>query len=943
MHTLPCVQKLGAFSLSAKNSKQSLQNSRHNHAMPRSAKATADKAPADKTASAPAKSAPQKALEKLGLVRPIDLALHIPMRYEDETQITPLKDCRDGDTAQIEGEVTSCEVVIRGRRQLVVMLDDGTDVCSLRFLHFYPSQLKQLAVGQRIRARGELRGGMFGWSMLHPACKSAGGVLPSALTPVYSTVAALPQNYLRKTVLSGLDQAGRSGALQETIPEVFLKQTASMSGWTLQQSLSFLHYPAPDVSLAQLEDRSHPAWQRLKLEELLAQQLSQLESKRERDALRAPRLVSRVAATNSRTASATEPADAAVARTALLRDNSSAVHSGASITVASSTASLRDRLLAAIPFQLTAAQQRVCAEIAQDIARDVPMHRLLQGDVGSGKTVVAALAAAVCIDAGYQCALMAPTEILAEQHFSKLISWLEPLGITVARLSGSQKTKERRAMLALIASGEAALVVGTHAVIQEKVQFHKLALAIIDEQHRFGVKQRLALREKMQAGVDANPDVDTDMVLPPLPLGEGGGEGSQRMVKQGFENIKNKENGQLVHVNTAQAAINNVVNSAVQSPTAIAPAQIHKAQTSAANTNAAQHTHSSTFPHSAVPQQEPHLLMMTATPIPRTLAMSYYADLDVSTIDELPPGRTPIITKVISDARRDEVVQRIRAQIEAGRQVYWVCPLIEESEAIDLTNATETHAELSAALQGTAPSPASMAPAPHTAAQSVDASSATSRQASAATAMQAKSSQINPASPSVSLSSNTGANPEYVPIQVGLLHSRMPPADKKAVMAQFTSGHMQVLVSTTVIEVGVDVPNASLMVIEHAERFGLSQLHQLRGRVGRGAAASACVLMYATGESGKLGETARARLKAMADTNDGFEIAKQDLEIRGPGEFLGARQSGAALLRFADLTTDAQLLQTARQLAPRMLDQHKELAEKHIARWLCGRVDYLKA
>jgi ATP-dependent DNA helicase RecG len=294
---------------------------------------------------------------------------------------------------------------------------------------------------------------------------------------------------------------------------------------------------------------------------------------------------------------------------------------------------------------------------------------------------------------------------------------------------------------------------------------------------------------------------------------------------------------------------------------------------------------------------EPHLLMMTATPIPRTLAMSYYADLDVSTIDELPPGRTPIVTKVVSDARRDEVIERIRAQVDAGRQVYWVCPLIEESEMIDLTNATETHAELSAALQGRVQGQPTL----------------------------------------------RGGAPSSSPIMVGLLHSRMPPVEKKAVMALFTSGHMQVLVSTTVIEVGVDVPNASLMVIEHAERFGLSQLHQLRGRVGRGAAASACVLMYATGDSGKLGETARARLKAMAQTNDGFEIARQDLEIRGPGEFLGARQSGAALLRFADLTTDAQLLQTARQLAPLMLDQHPDLAEKHIARWLGGRVDFLKA
>jgi ATP-dependent DNA helicase RecG len=915
------VQKLDVFSLSGKNSKQSQQNSVHNRAMPRSAKAADDKALVDKPASAPAKSAPQKALEKLGLVRPIDLALHIPLRYEDETQITPLKDCRDGDTAQIEGEVTSCEVVIRGRRQLVVMLDDGTDVCSLRFLHFYPSQLKQLAVGQRIRARGELRGGMFGWSMLHPACKSAGGVLPSALTPVYSTVAALPQNYLRKTVLGGLDQAGRSGALQETIPEVFLKQTASMSGWTLQQSLSFLHYPAPDVSLAQLEDRSHPAWQRLKLEELLAQQLSQLESKRERDALRAPRLVSRVAVSNSGRASITRSVDGVVARTSQLGDNGlvkqALASSDASLAEATSTASLRDRLLAAIPFQLTAAQQRVCAEIAQDIARDVPMHRLLQGDVGSGKTVVAALAAATCIDAGYQCALMAPTEILAEQHFSKLISWLEPLGITVARLLGSQKTKERRAMLALIASGEAALVVGTHAVIQEKVQFHKLALAIIDEQHRFGVKQRLALREKMHtpmpeagAQADARSDNAAASRAPTVQPARAAAAASHAQTVTAAQHVHAKAseavsepifdiNQPVAHVSIAQAAIKKIAFEV------------------------------------ALPaiQHEPHLLMMTATPIPRTLAMSYYADLDVSTIDELPPGRTPIITKVISDARRDEVVQRIRAQIEAGRQVYWVCPLIEESEAIDLTNATETHAELSAALQGTAPGPVSMAPAPYRAAHRADSTNAMSQQSLGATAIHAQSGQIDPISTS----------PSRVPIQVGLLHSRMPPADKKAVMAQFTSGHMQVLVSTTVIEVGVDVPNASLMVIEHAERFGLSQLHQLRGRVGRGAAASACVLMYATGESGKLGDTARARLKAMADTNDGFEIARQDLEIRGPGEFLGARQSGAALLRFADLITDTQLLNTARQLAPIMLDQHKALAEKHIARWLGGRVDYLKA
>jgi ATP-dependent DNA helicase RecG len=397
------------------------------------------------------------------------------------------------------------------------------------------------------------------------------------------------------------------------------------------------------------------------------------------------------------------------------------------------------------------------------------------------------LAATLCMDAGWQCALMAPTEILAEQHFRKLLGWLEPLGITTAWLTGTQKAKERRAMLALVESGQAALVVGTHAVIQEKVHFKNLALAVIDEQHRFGVAQRLALRNKL--------------------LHDG---------------------------------------------------------------------------------MEPHMLMMTATPIPRTLAMSYYADLDVSTIDELPPGRTPIITKVLNETRRDEVVERIRAQIAQGRQVYWVCPLIEESEALDLTNVTETHAELSAALGGI-------------------------------------------------------RMPSGEPAAVGLLHSRMPTDDKKAVMAAFKDGHIAVLVSTTVIEVGVDVPNASLMVIEHAERFGLSQLHQLRGRVGRGAAASACALLYSTGDAPRLSEAARARLKAMVETHDGFEIARRDLEIRGPGEFLGARQSGEAMLRFADLNRDTALLDWARLEAPMMLDHHPALAARHVARWLGGKADFLKA
>ncbi len=711
-------------------------------------------------------SAPQKALRKLGLDRDIDLALHLPLRYEDETRLVRLADTREGDMAQIEATVVSCEIAYKPRRQLLVVVDDGSDTCTLRFFSFYPSQQKALAVGNQLRLRGEVKGGFLGRTMMHPSFQIAGGELAQALTPVYPTSAGLPQTYLRKAVHSGLVHAARHGAFVETIPPEHLPRSAMSAGakaWSLEQSLHFLHHPTPDVSLAQLEDRTHPAWQRLKAEELLAQQVSQLQSKRARDELRAPALVLK-------------------------------------------QGGLHEQLLGVLPFGLTGAQRRVGEEIAQDLIRQVPMHRLLQGDVGSGKTVVAALAAAVAMDGGWQCALMAPTEILAEQHFRKLIAWLEPLltplGKRVAWLTGSQKKKERTEMLGLIASGEAALVVGTHAVIQEQVHFKNLALAIIDEQHRFGVAQRLALREKMQRHEDS-------------------------------------------------AAGDPLVTEHPQ----------------------------------ALSLQEPHMLMMSATPIPRTLAMSYYADLDVSTLDELPPGRTPVVTKLVSEARRDELIERIRHQLNEGRQVYWVCPLIEESEALDLTNATETHALLTEAL--------------------------------------------NP--------------PGGAAVLVGLLHSRMPPAEKKAVMAQFESGVMGVLVSTTVIEVGVDVPNASLMVIEHAERFGLSQLHQLRGRVGRGAAASACVLMYATGESGRVSETARERLRAMVETADGFEIARRDLEIRGPGEFLGARQSGAALLRFADLAEDGELLQWARELAPLMLDVYPELAERHVSRWLGGKSDFLKA
>ena len=672
------------------------------------------------------KSAAQRALEKMGLVRDIDLALHLPLRYEDETRLVRLADAREGETAQVEGIVTDSQVQFRPRRQLVVTLDDGSDTIHLRFFSFYPSHQKTLSVGRRVRVRGELRGGFLGREMVHPSFKAVepGAPLAEALTPVYPTTAQLPQAYLRKAVASALERA----PLDEILPAHVVPPGLP----TLREALHFLHHPRPDVSVATLEDRSHPAWRRLKFEELLAQQLSQLQAQRERARLRAPALPVR-------------------------------------------EGGLQERLLAALPFSLTEAQRRVVEEIARDLQRGQPMHRLLQGDVGSGKTVVAALAAAIAIDAGWQCALMAPTEILAEQHFRKLVGWLEPLGVGVAWLTGSQKGKARQAMLERVADGSAQLVVGTHAVIQDQVQFAKLGLALIDEQHRFGVAQRLRLRQKLQDG----------------PL-------------------------------------------------------------------------------------EPHLLMMSATPIPRTLAMTYYADLDVSTIDELPPGRTPVVTKVFADDKREQVIARIREEVARGRQVYWVCPLIEESEVLDLQNATETHAQLSQAL------------------------------------------------------------PDRM---VGLLHGRMPAAEKAAVMSLFAGGQMSVLVATTVIEVGVDVPNASLMVIEHAERFGLSQLHQLRGRVGRGAVASVCVLLYTP----PLSDTGKARLKAMAETHDGFEIARRDLEIRGPGEFLGARQSGAPLLRFADLQEDLPLVQQARHAARRLLEQHPRAAAAHVARWLAGKSEYLKA
>ncbi|MBR8133665.1 ATP-dependent DNA helicase RecG [Burkholderia ambifaria] len=704
----------------------------------------ASDAPGAKRKKKPAADKPVKTadkLAKLGLTRSIDLVLHLPMRYEDETTLTPIGELLPGGIAQTEGVVFDNEVAYRPRRQLVVKIqDDDGEQLVLRFLNFYGSQVKQMAVGQRLRVRGDVRGGFFGMEMVHPAVRvvEADAPLPQVLTPVYPSTAGVSQAYLRKAIENAVERTPLPELLPPEIERDYLKPLGVP---TLAQAVRILHHPGVDSDEAALMDGSHPAWTRIKFEELLAQQLSLKRAHEERRTRAAPAMPRRAAT----------DADA-----------------------------LTTRLYAALPFTLTGAQARVVDEIAHDLTLAHPMQRLLQGDVGSGKTVVAALAATQAIDAGYQAALMAPTEILAEQHARKLRAWLEPLGVSVAWLAGSLKAKEKRAAIEAAALGTAQLVIGTHAIIQDTVEFARLGLVIVDEQHRFGVEQRLALRAKAANAANGARDF------------------------------------------------------------------------------------------------QPHQLMMSATPIPRTLAMTYYADLEVSTIDELPPGRTPVLTRLVGDARREEVIARVREAALTGRQVYWVCPLIEESETLQLQTAVETYETLATAL------------------------------------------------------------PE---LKVGLVHGRLSPADKAAVMEAFTRNEVQLLVATTVIEVGVDVPNASLMVIEHAERFGLAQLHQLRGRVGRGTAASVCVLLY----TGPLSLTGRERLKTMRETTDGFEIARRDLEIRGPGEFLGARQSGAAMLRFANLETDGWLIDPARDAAARLIAAYPDVVTQHLARWLGAREQYLKA
>ncbi len=670
-------------------------------------------------------------LERLGLRSDMDFVLHLPMRYEDETRILSIHEAMYVmGSAQVEGIVTVSEIQYRPRRQLVVCISDDTGELFLRFIHFYMSQLKQFAVGTRVRVRGELRQGFLGMEMVHPAYRmvSEDTPLPDSLTPVYPSTEGISQPVLRKEIALAMNRLNWF----DTLPPEILNHLQLPS---FSDAIRLLHNPPPNVDEQALINRTHPAWRRVKFDELLAQQLSMRRAHTLRRKQLAPML--------------------------------------------SRTGKITKGLQKSLPFKLTQEQNRVLSEIMESMALAYPMQRLLQGDVGSGKTVVAALAAAKAIDSGFQVAMMAPTEILADQHFQRIAQWMRPLGVEVAWLTGSMRKKEKETVLALIESGHAHLVIGTHALIQDNVHFKSLGLAIVDEQHRFGVGQRLTLRNKGESNKD----------------------------------------------------------------------------------------------------EIPHQLMMSATPIPRTLAMTYYADLDISVIRELPPGRTPVLTRLIDQNRRDEVITRIHAAALSGRQIYWVCPLIEESEALQLQTAEETYAILKEAL------------------------------------------------------------PE---LKIGLVHGRLKPVEKQLVMDAFAKGEIHLLVATTVIEVGVDVPNASLMVIEHAERFGLSQLHQLRGRVGRGSAESVCLLLY----KAPLGATAKQRLMTMRETNDGFIIAKKDLEIRGPGDFLGARQSGQAMLRFADLEEDTDLIEASQAIAQSLLDDPHESAkmivESHLKRWLGNVEDFLK-
>jgi ATP-dependent DNA helicase RecG len=661
-------------------------------------------------------------LQRLGVQQVQDLLFVLPLRYEDRTQVVPIGALMPGSRAAVEGEIQLTEVAYRRRRQLLCRISDGSGFLTLRFFYFSASQQNNLARGTRIRCFGEIRRGPAGLEVVHPEYRRVTEAVPQALeetlTPIYPLTEGVPQGRLRALIDQALNELATS-AVRDWIPARVLEPLGLPS---LQEALQYVHRPPREARIAELAVGRHPAQRRLAFEELLAHQLSLKLRKK---------------------ATKTDPAWP-------LEDGEQ----------------LAPRFLSKLPFPLTQAQTRALRDVNADVTSTQPMVRLLQGDVGSGKTVVAAAAAARAAGSGLQAALMAPTELLAEQHWRNFCDWFHPLQIPVALVSGSQPARTRRSALEAIASGEVRIVVGTHALFQEGIDFSRLALIIVDEQHRFGVQQRLQLQEKGR--------------------------------KQG---------------------------------------------------------------------RFPHQLIMTATPIPRTLAMTAYADLDISVIDELPPGRTPVKTVVVPEQRRDEIVARIVQSCRQGRQVYWVCPLIEESDELRSQAAEETAAALAEAL------------------------------------------------------------PE---VRVGLVHGRMPPAKKDQAMLAFKAGKIQLLVATTVIEVGVDVPNATLMVVENAERMGLAQLHQLRGRVGRGSEASSCVLLYRA----PLSQLARERLHVIRETNDGFEIARRDLELRGPGELLGTRQTGLAQLRVADLMRDADLLPRVQDAAELMLSAFPDNIAPLAARWI---------
>lgn len=662
----------------------------------------------------------QTKLKRLGVCTNFDLLLHLPLRYEDRTKLSKLSELRINEEVLVEGEISYCELTYRPRRNLLVQLVGEGGGITLRLMHFYPSQQKQLIAGQRVRAFGVVRQGYYGIEIIQPRITIArlGDPTEATLAAVYPVVSGISTNAIARLVRNTLTTQD----IADVVPLTILERVR-LPG--LMESLQMIHQPPANAPLQLLESRSHSAWQRVKFDELLAQQLSMRSNYRKKMQRRAPALTG-----------------------------------GAQVS---------ESFKETLPYALTTAQKQAVFEISKDMSRDSPMQRLLQGDVGSGKTIVAVFAALQAIESGYQVAIMAPTEILAEQHYRKISELLTPLGMSLVWLSGGQTRQERAAAIGAINQGSAKVAIGTHALFQEHVTFHRLGLVIIDEQHKFGVQQRLALQGK---GV------------------------------------------------------------------------------------------------------VPHQLMMSATPIPRTLAMSYFADLDVTVVNELPPGRTPIITKLVSDARREEVIMRVKGACSHGQQAYWVCPLIEESAALQLQTAEETFFRLSKELPDVA---------------------------------------------------------------VGLIHGRMKRSEKADVMQRFKDGEISLLVATTVIEVGVDVPNASLMVIENAERMGLAQLHQLRGRVGRGASQSTCILLFQQ----PLSDMARARLKVIYENTDGFEVARQDMILRGPGEILGAAQSGVPMLRFADLEQDAALLEAARESAEYMLDHHPEAVMIHLHRWLGNKQDYL--